>query len=72
MCFSGEVIHMLNILSPIGALFTVTGLLLTGYGVTSNIPHADLDVWWGMVMLTFGILAFCGARWSEYAGRHQE
>jgi hypothetical protein len=52
---------MLDIRIPIGAMFTVLGLLLAGYGL---VPNAELyarhslginvNFWWGLVLLAFG------------------
>ncbi len=56
----------LDIRYPIGGLFLVIGLLLVPYGwivqgaltpITSNI-----DLWWGVVMLVFGVLLLSLAR----------
>ncbi|GAC1646925.1 MAG: hypothetical protein NVS4B3_00180 [Gemmatimonadaceae bacterium] len=53
----------LDIRLPIGALFTVLGLLLTGYGILVPAASAaaftkdgQVNLWWGLVMLAFGIL----------------
>jgi len=55
----------LDIRLPIGALFTLLGLLLTGYGIFSD-PSIyrrslgiNVNLYWGAVMLLFGI-AMCG------------
>jgi hypothetical protein len=55
----------LDIRLPIGALFGVLGLVLTGYGIatgnsstTGVNPHAlpvNVNFWWGLVMLAFGV-----------------
>lgn len=56
----------LDIRYPIGGLFLVIGLLLVPYGwfvqgaltpIASNI-----DLWWGVVMLVFGVLLLSLAR----------
>jgi len=64
----------LDIRIPIGALFTLLGLLLTIYGLTSGAElyarslGYNVNLWWGLVMLAFGIvillLARAGARGS--------
>jgi hypothetical protein len=62
----------LDIRLPIGGLFTVLGLLLAGYGVATNGDTAryarslsvNVNLWWGLVMLTFGALLLLAARWS--------
>ena len=52
----------LDIRAPIGGLFSLLGLLLAGYGLvagsrtTSDIaPVTNVNLWWGIVMLLFGI-----------------
>jgi hypothetical protein len=52
----------LDIRWPIGLLFVIFGVLLAGFGVTSDpaIYRASLGVnvnlWWGGVMLAFGLV----------------
>ena len=52
----------LDIRLPIGGLFTVIGILLTGYGVLAGkaIYQASLGInvnlKWGLVMLAFGLI----------------
>lgn len=53
----------LDIRIPIGGLFTLLGLVLGGYGLaTAGDPqyarsgHVNVNLWWGLVMLLFGIL----------------
>ncbi len=53
---------MLDIRIPIGVMFTVLGLILFGYGL---VPNAELyarhslsinvNFWWGLVLLAFGL-----------------
>jgi hypothetical protein len=52
----------LDIRLPIGLLFTILGLLLTGYGMISD-PGIyirslgyNVNVSWGLVLLAFGIV----------------
>jgi len=52
----------LDIRAPIGGLFSLLGLMLAGYGMvagsrtTSDIaPVTNVNLWWGLVMLLFGI-----------------
>ena len=52
----------LDIRAPIGGLFSLLGLMLAGYGLvagsrtTSDIaPVTNVNLWWGLVMLLFGI-----------------
>ena len=53
----------LDIRLPIGGLFTLLGLLVGGYGVaTANTGGyerslgVNINLWWGLVMLIFGVL----------------
>lgn len=51
----------LDIRLPLGLLFLVFGLLLSGFGLASSkdIYQRSLDIninfWWGLVMLAFGL-----------------
>jgi hypothetical protein len=53
----------LDIRLPIGGLFTVLGLVLTGYGAATASEPAhyarsfsfNINLWWGLVMLAFGL-----------------
>lgn len=56
----------LDIRAPIGGLFSVLGLMLAGYGAAA--PQAsigvgiNIDLWWGLIMLTFGVALLLLAR----------
>ena len=60
----------LDLRLPIGALFTILGLVLAGYGLATNGDAAhyapsggvNINLIWGAVMLFFGILFLAGAR----------
>jgi hypothetical protein len=60
----------LDIRAPIGGLFTVLGAMLAGYGLfaTRSGRSSDLssgvnvNLWWGLVMLVFGIVLLLMAR----------
>jgi len=60
----------LDIRAPIGGLFTVLGGMLAGYGLfaqgSSRSPDrssgANVNLWWGLVMLAFGIVLLLLAR----------
>ncbi|HEV7993130.1 MAG TPA: hypothetical protein VGP25_14990 [Gemmatimonadaceae bacterium] len=53
----------MDIRAPIGGLFTVLGVMLAGHGLfasgsggasdTSN--GTNVNLWWGLVMLVFGV-----------------
>ena len=55
---------------PIGGLFTALGLLLAGYGLltagsSANYARAasvNINLWWGLVMLVFGVLLLLSVR----------
>jgi hypothetical protein len=53
----------LDIRAPIGGLFTLLGLMLAGYGLVAGsrtssdvAPVTNVNLWWGLVMLLFGIV----------------
>jgi hypothetical protein len=59
----------LDIRFPIGLLFTILGALLVVYGALSDTAiyarslGLNINVWWGLAMLVFGLLmAFFGRR----------
>jgi multisubunit Na+/H+ antiporter MnhG subunit len=58
----------LDIRLPIGALFTMLGLILTGYGLVEGsdtyrraLGH-NVNLSWGLVLLVFGLLFLFLAR----------
>ena len=62
----------LDVRVPIGALFTVLGVLLTAYGAleptvtkTAFTRGGQINMWWGLVMLVFGVLMLLVARPSK-------
>jgi hypothetical protein len=52
----------LDLRLPMGLMFTIFGALLTGFGVISdNAIYSrslgiNVNLWWGLVLLTFGLL----------------
>ena len=48
----------LDLRFPIGLMFSLFGLLLTGYGIISptQTQGININLWWGLVMLVFGLL----------------
>jgi hypothetical protein len=58
----------LDIRLPIGLMFTLLGLLLTGFGLVSEkaMYRRSLDIninlWWGLTLLVFGIAMFIYGR----------
>jgi hypothetical protein len=77
----------LDIRLPIGGLFTLLGLVLTGYGLMADrsvyqrsLGH-NVNLWWGLAVLAFGVLfLFLGRKGTsgahpaatEPAGRETE
>ena len=62
----------MDIRAPIGGLFTLLGLMLIGYGLVAP-DRADaatlsagtnVNLWWGLVMLAFGVIMLLLARRS--------
>jgi formate hydrogenlyase subunit 3/multisubunit Na+/H+ antiporter MnhD subunit len=59
----------LDIRAPIGGLFSLLGVMLAGYGLvagsrtTSDVaPVTNVNLWWGIVMLLFGIVMLLMSR----------
>lgn len=54
----------LDIRLPIGLMFSILGLLLVGFGLLGDktIYHRalgiNINLWWGMVMFSFGVVMF--------------
>ena len=45
----------LDVRLPIGLMFAIVGLLLSGYGMlAARAEHASLNVVWGLMMLAVG------------------
>jgi hypothetical protein len=66
----------LDIRLPIGIIFSIYGIILVVYGLMADASMfqekslgVNIDVWWGVVMLVFGIfigaLAWRASRRSE-------
>ena len=55
----------LDIRWPIGLMFTLIGVLLTGYGAVNRAGSLMLDIninlIWGIILLVFGVLMLLGA-----------
>lgn len=61
----------MDIRAPIGGLFTLLGLMLAGYGLVSGsrttsdvAPVTNINLWWGIVMVLFGVLMLALSRRS--------
>lgn len=60
----------MDIRAPIGGLFTVLGVMLAGYGMFASgsggasdlSSGTNVNLWWGLVMLVFGIAMLVMAR----------
>jgi hypothetical protein len=59
---------MLDVRLPIGLLFTIFGAVLTLYGAVSDrtvyarsLGH-NVNLWWGLVLLVFGLMLIYLAR----------
>ena len=52
----------LDLRFPIGLMFTIDGVLLTVFGLTSDKAiyarslGIDVNLWWGLVLLAFGLV----------------
>ncbi len=69
----------LDIRLPIGLMFTLLGALLTGFGVVADKTvyqrslGINVNLWWGVVMLVFGIaMALFGRRGTASARLTEE
>jgi hypothetical protein len=62
----------LDIRLPLGLLFVVFGLLLSGFGLTSDKAlyqrslQVNINFWWGLVLLIFGLGMFVLGRRSHH------
>jgi len=63
----------LDLRLPIGLMFTIFGVLLTGFGLVSDraIYAQSLDInvnlWWGLVLMAFGLVMLGLARQGRQA-----
>lgn len=72
----------LDIRWPIGLLFTLMGVLVAFYGLISParthylpLDHSaedwiNLNLWWGLVMLAFGLFMIVGALRASRSSQH--
>ena len=66
--------HGLDIRQPIGTLFAVLGAMIGGYGLATAGDAAhyarslgiNINLWWGIVMLVFGLLLLVAARRTSH------
>lgn len=60
----------LDLRLPIGLMFAVFGVLLTGFGLVSDRAiyakslGINVNLWWGLVLLVFGVLMLVA--WRRY------
>ena len=68
----------LDIRLPIGLMFAVLGALLTGFGLVADKSvfqgslGINVNLWWGLVMLVFGIVMFLLGRRGTATARLTE
>ena len=69
----------LDIRLPIGALFTILGVLLAGYGLGSNATvyqrslGINVNLVWGMVLLVFGmVMILLGRRGASHGSKLED
>jgi hypothetical protein len=63
----------LDLRIPMGMMFTLVGIILTLFGAATNSNHAlyarslgiNANLWWGMVLLVFGLTMFLLGRRSQ-------
>lgn len=68
----------LDLRLPIGLMFTAFGLLLLVYGLVADRAiyarslGVNVNLWWGLVLLLFGLIMFGAARGFAGLGRKTE
>jgi hypothetical protein len=61
----------LDLRLPIGLMFSIFGALLTGFGLISDDAiyarslGINVNLWWGLVLLVFGMLMLGLMAWSR-------
>jgi hypothetical protein len=64
----------LDIRTPLGVMFAILGLLLTGFGLISDPAIYErslgihINLWWGIVLLVFGAVML-GLGWRAASSR---
>lgn len=58
--------HRMSIALTIGATIGAIGLILVVYGLVGNVNYApsaniNINLWWGLVMVVFGIIMSLGS-----------
>ena len=65
----------LDLRYPIGLMFTIDGALLTGFGLVSNKGiygrslGINVNLWWGLTLLVFGVVMLVFALKGSPPGR---
>ena len=63
----------LDVRLPIGLMFAIVGVLLTGYGALgSGTEGSTINVWWGLVLIVFGAVMLWLSRRSVSALKQSE
>ncbi len=68
----------LDVRWPIGGMFTMFGAILTVYGLVSNRAMYEkslginVNLWWGIVLLVFGLVMLAFAYRAHRANRNQK
>jgi sulfite exporter TauE/SafE len=63
----------LDLRIPMGLMFTLVGVILTAFGAATNSNQAlyarslgiNANLWWGLVLLVFGLTMFLFGRSSQ-------
>ena len=68
----------LDVRFPIGGMFSIIGAILTIYGIVSNPAiyekslGINVNLWWGIVLLVFGLVMLGLAYRAHQANRNQQ
>lgn len=68
----------LDVRLPIGLMFTIIGVALTGFGLVSDRAiyerslGINVNLWWGLVLLAFGLVMLALATWATGVARTRE
>ena len=57
----------MDIRAPLGGLFALLGVMLAGYGLVSDARDpsgSNVNLWWGAVMIVFGVIMLLLSRRS--------
>jgi hypothetical protein len=71
---------MLDLRWPMGLMFALVGTLLAIYGAVTSASdmyklHSlgiNINLWWGLALLAFGLLVLAMARWAAAKDRKQD